>query len=190
MKHKYNFYVLIALLAMILATLACTIFVGGPEYPAQPIPVSTEAVLSLEEQIKAAILAGQESGSVTLLINEAQLTSYLAFKLQTDQESLLTDPQVTLREGKMQVYGKTQQGIFAANMGITLTIGVDEQGKSKLEISSIDFGPFPVPEGLNEAMTAAIQETFTGSLGPVATGFRLETITIADGVMTVTGRIK
>jgi hypothetical protein len=39
-------------------------------------------------------------------------------------------------------------------------------------------------------MTAVITEAFTGSLGPVATGFRLESIDIANGLMTVTGRIK
>jgi hypothetical protein len=33
-------------------------------------------------------------------------------------------------------------------------------------------------------------EAFTGSFGPVATGLRIETITIADGIMTLTGRIR
>jgi hypothetical protein len=69
-------------------------------------------------------------------------------------------------------------------------MGVDESGQPKIEIASADFGPFPAPNGLKEALTAAIKEAFTGSLGPVATGLRIETISIADGVMTITGRIK
>jgi hypothetical protein len=43
---------------------------------------------------------------------------------------------------------------------------------------------------MNAAINAVVAEAFTGSFGPVATGFRLESIVIADGVMTMTGRIK
>jgi len=59
-----------------------------------------------------------------------------------------------------------------------------------MQIVSADFGPVPAPEGINNAVSAIIDEAFTGSFGPVAVGFRLETITIADGIMTLTGRIK
>ena len=59
-----------------------------------------------------------------------------------------------------------------------------------IEIASSDFGPFPAPEGLKNALTAMITEAYTGSLGPVATGLRIETISIANGVMTITGRVR
>ena len=76
-------------------------------------------------------------------------------------------------------------------MLITANVGIDEvTGMPKIEVSSVDLGPIPAPEGLNAAINAMIAEAFTGSLGPAATGFRLEAITIADGVMTMTGRIK
>jgi hypothetical protein len=91
----------------------------------------------------------------------------------------------------MQIYGKIDRGMFAANMLITMNVGIDETTNlPKIEITTADFGPFPAPEGLNAAISAVIDEAFTGSLGPVATGFRLESITIADGIMTLTGRIK
>jgi hypothetical protein len=72
-----------------------------------------------------------------------------------------------------------------------MNVGIDEtSGLPKIEIVSADFGPIPAPEGLNTAISAMIDEAFTGSLGPVAIGFRLESITIADGIMTLTGRTK
>ena len=185
-KNRILPLLLIALLAMF----ACTIFVGGPEAPGDPIPVSTEAVTSLQNEIKAAVEAGAASGEVTLHINEAQLTSYLAFKTEQDASPLFTDPQVYLRDGQMKIYGKSQQGNFVANIGIVLAVGLDEQGLPQLQLVSADFGPLPLPEGLNDAITAIIEEAYTGSLGPVATGFRLSSITIADGVMTVVGQIR
>ena len=90
----------------------------------------------------------------------------------------------------MQIFGKAQQGMFNANVSVTMNVSVDDQGKPKIEITQADFGPLPTPQGLNDAVSTMVQEAFTGSLGPVATGFRLESITIADGVMTVMGRTK
>lgn len=185
------------LFILILSSLACTVFVGGPDYSdRQPIPVSNEAAESLKEEIKRAIEAGAASGDVTINITEPQITSVLAQRLQTDQslqqdsKPLITDPQVYLRDGQMQIFGKTQQGMFAANIGIIVSVGVDENGKPKIEIVSADFGPLPAPEGINTAISSMIEEAYTGSVGPVATGLRIQTISIADGVMTISGRIR
>ena len=175
---------------VLLTTLACTIFVGGPEIPQPPIPVSLEAVTSLQEQIKAAVEAGALSGEVTLLMNETQLTSYLAYKNLDDPSPMFTEPQVYLRDGQMRIYGKTQQGNFTANIGIVLAVGLDAEGRPELQLVSADFGPLPLPEGLNKAITAVIEEAYTGALGPVATGFRIQSISIADGVMTIVGNIR
>jgi hypothetical protein len=188
----------IFLITLILTSLACTIFVGGPDFSTlTPIPVSVEAAESIKAEIKRAFEAGLTTGVVTFNITEPQITSYLALRLQTDQAlqqtdktPLIRDPQVYLRDGQMQIYGKTKQGMFTANIGIIVSMGVDENGQPKIEIVSADFGPFPAPEGLKNALTAMIREAYTGSLGPVATGLRIETIVIANGVMTVSGRIR
>lgn len=186
---KQNKIVTITLAALTF-TLACTIFVGGPEIPQPPIPISMEAVTSLQEQIQAAVAAGALSGEVTLVMNETQLTSYLAYKNLDDPTPMFTEPQVYLRESQMRIYGKTRQGNFTANIGIVLAVGLDTDGNPELQLVSADFGPFPLPEGLNKAITAIIEEAYTGALGPVATGFRIKSIIITDGMMTVVGSIR
>lgn len=185
------------LVTLVLASLACTVFVGGPDYSDRaPIAVSNEAAESLKEEIERAFEAGVTSGEVTINITETQITSVLALRLQTDpnmqqdQKPLITDPQVYLRDGQMQIFGKTRQGMFAANIGVIVSVGVDENGKPKIEIVSADFGPLPAPEGINNAISAMIQEAYTGSVGPAATGLRIQNITIANGLMTITGRIR
>jgi hypothetical protein len=186
------------LLILVLTSLACTVFVGGPDYSSlPPIPVSAEAAASIQDEIKRAIEAAAQTGVITVNLTEPQITSYLAARLQTDpslQQSdnkpLIIDPQVYLRDGQMQIYGKTQQGIFAANIGIIVNMGVDANGEPQIDVVSADFGPFPAPEGLKDAITAMVREAYTGSLGPVATGLRIEAISTANGVMTVTGRIR
>lgn len=186
------------LLSLVLTSLACTIFVGGPDYSSLPsIPVSAEAADSIGEELRRAIEAAAQTGVITINLTEPQITSYLAARMQTDpslqqsdKKPLIVDPQVYLRDGQMQIYGKTQQGIFAANIGIIVTVGVDANGEPLIEVTSADFGPFPAPEGLKDAITAMVREAYTGSLGPVATGLRIESISTANGVMTITGRIR
>ena len=185
------------LLILLFTSLACTVFVGGPDYSdLTPIPVSLEAAESLKEEMRRAFEAGAQTGVVTLNITDPQITSVLALRLlsdpnmQTDKKPIIAEPQVYLRDGQMKIYGKSQQGMFAANIGIIVNMGVDEFGKPKIEIVSADFGPFPAPAGINDALTAMIEEAYTGSIGPAATGLRIETITIANGIMTITGRIK
>jgi hypothetical protein len=188
----------IFLLVLVLTSLACTISVGGPDYSSlPPIPVSSEAAESIKDELKRAAEAGAETGVITINLTEPQITSYLAARMQSDpslqqsdKKPLITDPQVYLRDGQMQIYGKTQQGIFAANIGIIVQVGVDANGQPLIEIVSADFGPFPAPEGLKNAITAMVKEAYTGSLGPVATGLRVEAISIANGIMTITGRVR
>ena len=187
----------IFLLSLALTSLACTIFVGGPDYSSlPPIPVSAEAAESIREELRRAVEAGAQTGTITINLTEPQLTSYLAARMQTDPElqqdrkPLISDPQVYLRDGQMQIYGKSQQGMFAANIGIIVQVGVDANGQPLIEIASADFGPFPAPEGLKNAITAMVREAYTGSLGPVATGLRIETISISGGIMSLTGRIR
>lgn len=185
-----NISLLIGSLILFLSVLACTINIGGPAYPDQHIPVSTEAVGELLSAVETSVAAGEASGRVTLVINESQLTSYLAARLQSQAQPLFTNPQVYLRDGQIQIYGLAQQGYFQASIQIIVTAGVDDQGQLKIELTSADFGPLPVPSGLNEAVSATIQELTAGAIGPAAVGFRLESIKVADGTITIVGRTK
>jgi len=188
MKSKSKF--LLFILVITASTLACTIAIGGPDYPENPITVSTEAVLQLEEQIIQAMEQAATTGQMTLTVSEAQLTSMLTFRLAEQENPMFTDPQVLLRDGQMQVFGKAHQGMFTANVGIVLSATVDDAGQPKIDVVSVDFGPLPTPTGLNSAVAALVTEAYAGSLGPVATGIRLESITISDGLMTFSGKVK
>ncbi len=182
--------ILSAICALLAATLACSIFVGGPAYPTGTVPISTQDAQSLQEQIQQAIQDGATSGVISLHLTEAQLTAYLAEKVAQETKPVITEPRVLLRAGQMKIFGKARSGVFIANVSITLQASIDENGQAKIEVTQTDFGPLAAPQALNDAVSAFVREAFTGWLGPIATGFRLESISIEDGSMTVTGRVK
>src|SRR5512147_30459 len=107
-----------ALSALLLATLACSIFVGGPSYPEGPAPVATETDLTLQQQVEQAVAEGATTGVVSLHVSEGQLTAYLAGRLAQQSNPVLSDPRVYLRNGEMKIFGKATSGIFTANVSI------------------------------------------------------------------------
>ena len=131
-----------------------------------------------------------QTGSLTVEVTESQLTSFLQSKLAEEVNPPITQPQVTLRNGALEVFGTTQTGIFVAIVSLTAQFSVDENGQPQINITQAQYGPFPAPSELTNALGALLRETLTGSLGPAALGFRLESITIADGKLTLTGRFK
>lgn len=181
---------LLAAFTLILASMACTISAGGPEFPKTPIAISTEAIASFDEQIQAAQTAALETGLINISVNETQITSLLAARLEKQTDLPIRDPQVTLRDGQIQIYGIVSKGDLEANVRVALSVTIDQDGKPLFTITSTDFGPIPAPVGLNNTISAYIGELFSDSLGQTASGMRLETINIADGVMTITGRVR
>jgi hypothetical protein len=181
---------LIALSALTAASLACSIFLGGPAYPDPPVPISTEAATGLQSAFRDAMQNAAQTGTLTVELTESELTSFLQSKLSEQADPPITQPQVTLRDGALKVFGTTQTGIFVANVSLTAQFSVDQNGQPQITITQVDYGPFPAPSELTDALGSLLRESLTGSFGPAALGFRLEKITVADGKLTLTGRIK
>jgi len=176
--------------ALALATLACSIFVGGPDYPEPPVVPSTASAQDAEAAIETAAAQSAETGTFTLTLTESQLTAYVAAKLDEQPSLAISDPQVVLRSGVIGFYGKAQSGLFIANLSVLAQASVDQSGMPKVEVTQAELGPIPMPEALTSAISTLLQEALTGSLGPAAIGFRLESIDVSDGMVTVTGRTK
>ena len=181
---------IILLFILIFLSTACMINVGGPDYPVSSIPVSTDALATLESQIQTAIVSSDQTGQMTVFITETQLTSYLANKFGSQENPFITRPQAYLQNGQIQIYGTVTKGYFSATVSMLMTASIDPEGKLVLELSAADFGPFPVPETIKEMTSSIITEAYTGLLGPIATGFRLDSIIISYGAMMLIGKLK
>jgi hypothetical protein len=181
---------ILPLLPLLLASLACQLDVGGPLSPWPPIPASADAADQLAKEWQSAFAAAADSGQVTLLLDEGQLTSFLTAKLGSQTDPLLDQPQTYLRDGEMQIFGRTQQGPLAANVRVVLRPELDAQGQLAFKIVSADLGPLPAPSALRNGLSGLITETLSGTLGSLATGFHITTVAIADGQMAIVGQLR
>jgi hypothetical protein len=188
--NRHKIPVILSVITLLLTVIACSIFIGGPDYPTPTIAVSTEAVGEMQQSVETAVAAGIDSGRISLSFTESQLTSYLYYKLQAQQIPMIEDPQIFLRDDQLQIFGRARSGYFVATASVIFTVVVDDQGQLLIELSSADFGPLPAPEGFKDLVTTFIKEAYIGALGPAATGFRLESVVISDGTMVITGNSK
>jgi hypothetical protein len=187
---------------------ACTFNAGGPKYPQTSIPVSPEAAQSLQQAVTDAAAQGALSGKFLLTITETQLTSYLALNLAGPAEpiapgetgeqpnpqeqiaSVVSNPQVYLQDGQVQIYGTLQYGFVSATGRVVLSVTPDPQGNLTIELTEMDFGSLPLQDGLKSAVSSALTDSINGAFGPINTKFRIESISIADGEMILTGRTR
>lgn len=179
---------LTVLAALSAAAMACTIDIGGPV----PDPSLVGAFASPEDPDATwenALEAAVETGQLTVLLNEAQLTSLLAERV-SEGDSTFESPVVLLREGAVQVYGVGQQGPLRANIHLTITPTLSQDGDLGFELTSAEFGPLPLPEAIRESLSALLTEVLSGPLGTLATGVRITSVAIDAGELAIVGELR
>ena len=103
-KLRFTFF----LAAILAASLACNFPGVSPQAtsPTAPVPVSSEAVQELEENLRSAAATAASGGVVNLVITEAQLTSLASLELQAIQDPKIENIQIRLRDG--QIFNNSQ----------------------------------------------------------------------------------
>lgn len=180
----------LAILALAASSMACSLFLGGPPPPEPAVSSSPGQLQSVETRIQQALTEGMSTGNLHLELSQEELTAYLAGQLAAQAQPLFTNPMVVLQDQEMLVFGRAQSSMVEANFAATVQFSVDQNGKPEIDIGEADLGPVAMPQVIRDALAATIDEVLTGSIGPAAIGFRLENISIADGVMTVSGQLR
>lgn len=188
LKKRYRFQ-LIALSVLVLASLACNLSIPGAQPPedASPIPVSTESLQSLEEELRSAGENAQKTGVINLQITESELTSLVALQLKDQTDPEIQDVQVYLRDGQIQVYGKVVQSNISLPLKVILTVQLDAAGKPHTVVQEGKVGPVNLSQDLRNKLASQLDSILYESLGLDSDNTVIESIQIADGVMSVSG---
>jgi len=182
--------IILAALSLAAVSLACQIDVGGPPLPAQPVTPATDPGASLEQAWQSAVEGAAGTGEVVILLDEAQLTGYILEYLATQQDPTFSDPQVTLRDGRLRIQGTIQQGVLRAGLLVTIVPEVSPAGGIAFRIESAELGPAPAPEAVKESISAILTEVLSGPLGSLATGVRVTSLVVNEGQIAIVGELR
>lgn len=176
----------VVLLAIAAASLACSI-PTGPERPPTPVLLTTQEVEQFEGDIQATLANSAQSSEVTVTITEQQLHSYMIAKLAEDPSLPITEPQVALTNGQVEVYGKVSQSGITTDMQVVLQPRIDENGSPKLDVVSINLGPFPVPDSLKQRVQAMADDSLVDALAGTEGRLQVTNIVVTDEAVAITG---
>ncbi|HSO28058.1 MAG TPA: hypothetical protein VLS48_08310 [Anaerolineales bacterium] len=188
---KTRIFAFLAVLSLLAAGLACNLpgLAGESVAPTNtPIPITTESVTELQEEIQSAGEAIETGQPVTVSVTEEQLTSIIAFELQKQDQQMVSDPQVRLRDGQIQFTANVSQSGFELPLEVVIEVFLDGTGEIDYRIVSADLGPFPLSDEMLDQLSAQFEGSFRAQLREQTKDIEIEEVTIADGVMTITGR--
>ena len=181
----------LALAALLVASLACNMPETRSQAPAnREIPISTESVENLEATLETAAGTVQAGQPVTVVVTETQMTTLVAGELQNQTDPVLSDPQIYLRDGQIQVHGNVHQSGLSLPISMNIDVSVDEQGQPEYEVASANLGPLPLPQSVLDQIEAQVDRALAGYTTSETNRMIIHDITIADGEMTITGQTR
>lgn len=180
--------VLLTLVVLIAASLACNLPARDANVlPTQP-PLDPQTAQQLEDQYKATLSSAPANTDVTITITQDQLNTMILTRMEDEPDSPIQDPQVVLTGGQMEVYGTVNQGGLSANSKTVIRPGYNADGSPRLEVVSIHLGSFPAPDSLQNQVSDMVNETLQDYLSANSERFKVTNISIAEGLMTITGQ--
>lgn len=191
-RHHSHYRIVFAIVtgSLVLSTFACQLDLGGPDPPGQPIPTSADIANELSRTWQTAINAAVTSGQIMVILDEVQLTTFLSKRLETSENPVLFEPMVYLRNNVVKIFGVYDRSPFRANILLAIAPFIDQEGKVSFELTTVEFGPIPVPALLKDTVSAILTESFTGTLGSIATGIRITSLAIAEGQIAIVGELR
>ncbi len=156
-------------------------------HPAQPAPTpvssapasaSTQTLDSQVSTFEQAVRSNAAAGKkvpVTIAVSQDQLAARINQALTSGEVQMpVSNVQVTIIPGQVIVKGQALAGPVTAPFNMTAVPQITD-GKPVLQLQSLDFGAFPVPQQVRDRITAVVGSTdLLGDLPLTVTSFRAE----------------
>jgi hypothetical protein len=169
------------------ASLACNLPTSSGNSAESRIPISEQSANNLEANASQALQTLLNGQPASLTINESELTSLVVYRLEQQSDGAISQSQVFLRDGLVQYRGTLQQPPVSVPLTVDIRVSASPDGRLNYEIVTASAGPFGVPDNLINTFTSQFDQALYSSNSALNNIF-IESVSIADGVMTLSGR--
>lgn len=158
---------------------------GAPERPGSEIMVSEQLGVEAKSIIENAL---PQAGSLTsITITEAQVTSWLATEMKNSPDLPLSDVQVFLRNGKVQIWGMVNGSADSTSALVVGEIKIDNSQQPYFVIESIQIGTQVVPDVLLGQMESWLNQMLIENINEQLPGLQMMNVNVVNGLITVSG---
>jgi uncharacterized protein YpmS len=183
-----NLQIIIILAIVATTSLACNLGTSLTAAKTQIVPnILTPDTKQLENQLATQVNEAISSVPMTIELTESQITSLISSQTANQQDTQLSNTQVLLENNQMVINGDANAAGISGKINIILDVSTDAAGKPQLMVSKAVIGAFPIPSSLLETLSQVINQTMLGQGGE---GFEIQSLTIADHKMIITGHKK
>jgi len=158
---------------------------GAPERPGDPIMTSDNVALEAKAMLASSIPQPGALSSAT--ITEQQITSWLAMEMKNNPDLPLSEIQVYLRGGQIQIWGMVTGSTDATSALLTGTIGIDSNSQPVFTLESMQIGQQTVPSILLSQAEGWLNQMLTEKINSEIPGLRLMNVNVTNGLITVSG---
>ncbi len=158
---------------------------GGDVWPT-PI-VSTEQAKQLQDNLKAANDQLAANQNIDLVITESQLTSLVVQELDNQGITVIKNPQIYLRDGKVQTFAKYVEGSAEIDIQIILSFTA-QNGKIAVTLEGVKLAGFTAPQLLMSQIQDAVRTNVEPLVNErLSTDLFIDSLTIENGNLTLKG---
>ncbi|NJN79898.1 MAG: hypothetical protein HC797_05170 [Anaerolineales bacterium] len=158
---------------------------GAPQRPGGEIMVSEQAGLEAKGIVEKALPQPGSLSSIT--ITEQQVTSWLVMEMSHSPDLPLSDVQVYLRNGQVQIWGMVTGIADSTSALIVGEISIDGNQQPYFEIESMQIGQQVVPSFLLAQMESWMNQMLAENINEQLPGLALMNVNVVNGLITVSG---
>ncbi len=158
---------------------------GAPERPGAEIIPSDET--AQEVKIKLEKSMPQPGSLSSISLTERQLTSWLVMKMKDSPDLPLSDVQVYMRDGKIQIWGMVTGSADSTSALLVGNMVIGSNKKPNIEIESMQIGTQVIPGPLVSQMESWINQMLLENIEQQAPGLEIMNINVSSGMVTISG---
>lgn len=158
---------------------------GAPERPGDAI--LTSDVKALEAKVMLADAVPQPGSLSSATITEQQITSWLAMEMKNSPDLPLSDVQIYLRGGQIQIWGMVNGSADSTSALLVGTVSIDSDAQPVFTLESMQIGQQTVPDILLSQAEAWLNEMLAEKINSEIPGLRLMNVNVTNGLITVSG---
>ena len=183
-KNTHYLIVVLSVLSIILASLACNL----PIRKTAVVPVTTQSAGEFSANLQEAAEEAAKTGIVDFTFSESQITSFLALQLQSEPDPFLQNPQIFLRDGKIEIHGDVKQSGLLLPFKASISVEANGSGGMDYHLDSGSISSIPLPKSILEQIDTQARQMIDTIVTEQLSNVYIENVSIADGSMTVTGQ--
>jgi uncharacterized protein YpmS len=176
------------LLVLVLSSVACGLPTNTIPPTPTPVPIDPAQADSFESQLATAAADLVAGNQVTLTVTEAQLAALIDRQLTQEQDALVTNPQVRLTDGRIEVSGQITLDQLTAQTSLVFEAFVSN-GRLQVRLLDAKLGALPVPDRFLSQINDAMNRNMDQMTSIDNRRIEVQSVSISGGVMTIVGQM-